>query len=324
MRNTLSPKIRKALRGPRMTQAELRRDYIQEKYVIIAPRRTERPHELERPVRVHPAASKTCAFCPNKIEAQAQILTVEGKRGWLIKVIANKFPAVTLDNPKAYGMQEVVVETPEHRPELEELPLAHLTKLFEVYAERTKAISDNPKIEYIIIFKNEGGTAGASILHSHSQIFATNFLPPHLLDKSQKVQAYKLKTGRCVYCDVISRERRSPRLVYDDGTVVAFTPYASMYNYEVWVLPRRHLDNIGDLTESERISWAKNMKRLLHKISKLGLPYNYYFHQVVHDEDQHLYMKITPRGSVWAGVEIGSGLIINPVSPEEAARYYRA
>ncbi|MDD5110457.1 MAG: DUF4931 domain-containing protein [Patescibacteria group bacterium] len=310
-------------RGAHPQRAELRKDYIQDKYVIIAPRRGKRPHDPEHPVRVRAVTPRTCVFCPQAIDRQSNILTVGGKRDWLIKVIANKYPAVTLDNPRAYGIQEVVVETPDHRPELEDLPIPHITKLFEVYAERTKSISKNKKIEYIIIFKNQGGTAGASILHAHSQIFATDFIPPHLFDKSQQVQAYKLKTGRCVYCDVVNRERRGPRLVYDDGTVVAFTPYASMYNYELWVMPVRHIDNVTMLSAAERRSFAVVFKRVLKKISQLGLPYNYYFHQVVHDEDQHLYCKITPRGSVWAGVEIGSGIIINPVSPEEAAAYYK-
>ena len=77
------------------------------------------------------------------------------------------------------------------------------------------------------------------------------------------------------------------------------------------------------LNKEERHSWAKILKKILGKINKLGLPYNFYFHQTIFDEDQHLYMKIVPRGSVWAGVEVGSGIVINPVSPEQAAEYYR-
>lgn len=313
---------------PPLPRAELRRDYVQDKYVIIAPRRGRRPHEVQE---VTPAAAprpRACVFCPDHVAQLRQILTVAGPRSrgqsnWQIVVVANKFPAVTLGNPKAYGTQEIVVETPDHEPELEDLPVAHIAKIFAVYAERTKAITKNQKIEYLIIFKNQGGHAGASILHAHSQIFATDFIPPHLFDKSQKVQAYKLKTGRCVYCEVIKKERRGARRVYDDGLVVAFAPYASLYNYELWVMPVRHLDNITELDAAERRSFATVFKQALAKITQLGLSYNYYFHQVVKDEDQHFYCKITPRGSVWAGVEIGSGIIINPVPPEEAAKYYR-
>ena len=307
---------------------EIRKDYIQEKYVIIAPKRGQRPHDVERPQRLTPVKKSECVFCPERIDKIAKVIiteaaTKEKNEPWAIKVVANKFPAVKTDNPKAYGRQEVVVETPDHQKEIEDLSIERIAKIFEIYAQRTKAISKDKKIDYLLIFKNNGGAAGASLQHAHSQIFASEFLPPHLKDKSQRVQAYKLKHGACVYCDVVKKEGRGPRLISQDKNMIAFCPYAPMHNYEVWIMPKRHLDNITMLTQNERLSFAKLLKKILKKINKLNLPYNYYFHQVINDEDQHLYLKITPRGSVWAGVEIGSGLIINPVSPEAAARFYR-
>nr|NIP32753.1 galactose-1-phosphate uridylyltransferase [Candidatus Saccharibacteria bacterium]NIV03829.1 galactose-1-phosphate uridylyltransferase [Calditrichia bacterium]NIS38385.1 galactose-1-phosphate uridylyltransferase [Candidatus Saccharibacteria bacterium]NIV72470.1 galactose-1-phosphate uridylyltransferase [Calditrichia bacterium]NIV99563.1 galactose-1-phosphate uridylyltransferase [Candidatus Saccharibacteria bacterium] len=291
--------------------------------VIIAPKRGKRPHDIERPERTSPPSKKACVFCPENINKEKAIINVGGANKWRIKVVPNKFSAVSLTNPKAYGQQEVVIETPDHKLEIDDLSTKHIAEILNVYAKRTHAISKNKKIEYILIFKNNGGSAGATLLHSHSQIFATKFLPPHLKDKAQKTQEYKLEHGSCVYCDVIKKESKGPRLVYCGKKVVAFTPYASMHNYEIWILPRRHIDNITELTAGERTEWARVMKKILKHITDLGLPYNYYFHQVVYDQDQHLYMKIKPRGSVWAGVEIGSGLIINPVSPEDAAKYYR-
>jgi UDPglucose--hexose-1-phosphate uridylyltransferase len=304
---------------------EIRKDYIQDKYVIIAPIRNKRPHNIERPEQRKPQSHKKCVFCPNQVNKVEDFLTLYGKdkKNWQIKVLPNKFPAVSPDYPKAYGIQNVVIETPDHRLELEQLPIEHLANLFKAYAQRTFEISQNKRIEYILIFKNNGGTAGASITHSHSQIFATQFMPPHLFDKSQKQQAYKLEHGSCIYCDVIKQERKGLRWIYEDDQVVSFTPYASMHNYEVWIMPKRHLDNVTLLNDSERLSFAKILKHLLKKISLLGLPYNFYFHQVINDEDQHLYLKIKPRGNIWAGLEIGSGLIINPMPPEEAAKYYR-
>lgn len=315
---------------PKSVKSELRKDYIQDKYVIIAPRRSLRPHaegdvnydHTQAGVVVKP---KDCVFCPARLDLKKATLVIGGKRDWQMVVLPNKFPAVALDNPKAYGVQEVVVETPDHRLELEDLPLARLEQLLDAYAVRTRSIIANNKIEYVLIFKNNGGRAGASIQHSHSQIFATGFLPPHLLDKSQRAQAYKIKTGRCVYCDVIAKERISPRRVYEDREAVAFAPYASLYNYELWLMPKRHLDNVTALNSAERVSLARMLQLAVKKISRqLRLPYNYYFHQVVHDEDQHLYIKITPRGSAWAGVEVGSGVVINPVAPEEAAKFYHS
>ncbi|MFA4937518.1 MAG: galactose-1-phosphate uridylyltransferase [Patescibacteria group bacterium] len=311
-----------------MIKSEIRKDYIQDKYVIIAPYRSKRPHYHD-PVNFdlighgQKELDQDCVFCTLNVN-KAKLL-VGSKKKWQTVVIPNKFPAVTLSNPKAYGQQEVVVETPNHNLHIEDLPQNYLVKILKIYAARTKNIMANSKIEYILIFKNNGGRAGASILHSHSQIFATSFLPPHLSDKSQRAQAYKLKTGRCVYCDVVKREGKGPRLVYLDKHTIAFTPYASMYNYELWIMTRRHLDNITNLNSAELKSFAAMLHKVLTKIShNLQLPYNYYFHQVVHDEDQHLYLKITPRGTPWAGVEIGSGLIINPIAPEKAAKFYRS
>jgi UDPglucose--hexose-1-phosphate uridylyltransferase len=252
------------------------------------------------------------------------ILAVPAKRRWTIAVVPNKYPAVSVTNRRAYGIQEVVIETPDPQKQLEELGERHIAQLLQIYAERTVAVTQIPNIEYVLIFKNSGGRAGASLTHSHSQIFATALVPPHLSDKSQKMKEYTRVFGSCVYCDVIRIESRGPRFVYRDGGVVAFTPFASMHNYEIWILPLRHIDNVTDLTARERFAWARILRKVLHRIGELGLPYNYYFHQIARDRDQHLYMKVTPRGSVWAGVEVGSGVILNPVAPEDAARYYRA
>ena len=309
-------------------RSEIRKDYIQEKYVILAPKREKRPHSLERPQILQPAAKKICLFCPAKVASAGQaLLTLKSnskKNGWQIKVIKNKFPAVSINNPKAYGQQEVVIETPDHIKEIEDLSIPQIYNIFKAYRLRTKAISKDKKIEYILIFKNTGGKAGASQQHAHSQIFATHFLPPHLKDKSQRVQAYKLERGTCVYCDVIKKERKGPRLVWEDKNVIAFCPYAPMHNYEIWLMPKRHFDNITLLNKAECLSFSKMLKKILQKMNNLNLPYNYYFHQVINDHDQHLYMKITPRGSVWAGIEIGSGLIINPIFPEKSAKFYRS
>jgi len=309
-----------------LQKSELRKDYIQNKYVVIAPKRFKRPnvYKTKKLEIKKNKKEQNCPLCPINVDKVKDLLTIGSKNNWYVKVIKNIFPAVTLDNNKAYGQQEVIIDTPDHSLEIENLSIKHIVKIFDAYSERTKIISKNKKISYIIIFKNNGGVAGASLEHSHSQIFATNFIPPHLADKSQKQQEYKLKYGTCVYCDVIKKESKGPRVIYQDKNIIAFCPYAPMYNYEAWIMPKRHLDNITLLSQSEKESFAKALKLILSKINLLNLPYNFYFHQVIHDEDQHLYMKIVPRGSVWAGLEIGSGVVINPVDPDEAAKFYRS
>lgn len=306
----------------KLTKSEIRKDYIQEKYVIIAPKRGKRPHDVIKPKSYHKPLN-TCVLCPESLKETKALYQIGKDDKWSLKVIANIFPAVSKTNKKAYGQQEVVVESPDHTKEIEDLSVKQIADLLTAYQVRTKEISKDKKIEYILIFKNDGGVAGASLQHSHSQIFATEFLPPHLLDKSKRQQEYTLEHGTCVYCDVIAKESKSPRLIWQDKNMIAFCPYASMFNYEVWIMPKKHQDNITDLSKDAKLSMAKILKHILTKISQLDLPYNFYFHQLINDDDQHLYLKVVPRGSVWAGVEIGSGLIINPIPPEEAAEFYR-
>lgn len=309
-----------------MPTSEIRKDYLQEKYVIIAPKRNKRPKDVDQPTTEE--LKKSCVFCPHNIDNVSKVLLTSKKTAaknepWGIKVIVNKFPSVSTKNKKAYGQQEVVIETADHLEEMENLSTERVAEIFDIYSQRTREIAKDPKIGYLLIFKNNGGKAGASLQHAHSQIFATEFLPPHIKDKSQKAQAYKLENGSCVYCDVIKKEAKGPRKVFADKNAIAFCPWASSHNYEIWLMPKRHVDNITELNQEEKLSMAKFLKNILKKINSLNLPYNYYFHQVMADKDQHLYFKITPRGSVWAGVEIGSGLIINPISPEDAASFYK-
>ena len=239
-------------------------------------------------------------------------------------MIKNIFPIVSTDNPKAYGQQEVIIETPDHDKEMAELPLSHIEKILEVYQKRTHVISQDKKMQYLLIFKNNGGRAGASITHAQSQVFATAFLPPHILDKLTRAQEYKIQMGTCYYCDLIVKSPKTPRFVWEDENVSCFTPYASTYNYEAWIFPKRHVDNISLLTKKEIKSMAKILDKLLEKLHKHNLPYTYYLHQAVHSNDEHFYLRISPRRNVWAGLELGSRLIANSVSPEEAAKFYRA
>jgi len=305
--------------------SEFRKDYIHNRWVIIAPKRNRRPHDTQKTQLTKGVNKKECVFCPDKIDKNNRVLeTITlNQKPWAIKVIENKYPSVSTNNPKAYGRQEVVVETPDHQKEVEELSVKTIAEIFKVYARRTQAISEDKKIDYILIFKNSGGAAGASLQHAHSQIFATEMVPPRMLEKTTKMNEYKQKTGRCVYCDIIKKEKQGPRHVFEDKNMVAFCPWAPNFNYEIWLMPKRHVDNITLLNDKEIESLAIMLKKILKKINKLGMPYNYYFHQVISDACQHLYLKIKPRGSIWASVEIGAGFIINPVSPEESAKFYR-
>lgn len=306
-----------------LKQSEIRKSYLLNKYVIITPLRAARPRDIKEQTVIE--RTQDCPFCPEKINKNNVLDQINGANGkWRVLAIKNIFPAVSLDNEKAYGSQEVIIETPNHAKELAHLKADEIELLLKMYARRTAALMENKKLEYILCFKNQGSKAGASIVHAHSQIFATHILPPDIHEELGQAQAYRVEHKKCPYCDIIKREAKSERSIYEDAQVVAIAPYASEFHYEAWLFTKRHLDNITKLDSREFSSLAKALKIILIKLDELNLSFNFFLHQVVSDLDQHFYLKIQPRGSIWAGVELGSGLIVNSVPPEEAAKFYRA
>ncbi|MEA3463479.1 MAG: galactose-1-phosphate uridylyltransferase [Patescibacteria group bacterium] len=306
---------------PLSKKSEIRKAYLLNKYVIITPSRLKRPRDIKEQTIIE--RTKPCPFCAENIDKNNVIDRIETKNNWQVLSLRNIFPAVTLDNKKAYGTQEVIVESPDHNKELADLSEQKIGQVIEMYSRRTKVIAKNKKIDYILCFKNQGSKAGASVVHAHSQIFATQILPPEVHEEMGLAQNYKVKHGVCPYCDIIKKEMKTERKIFEDKHITAFTPYASEYHYEAWIFPKRHIDNIALLNKEELKSFAKALKKILIKLQKLNLSFNYFLHNAVSNKDQHLYLKIQPRDSIWAGVELGSGLVINSISPETAAKYYR-
>jgi len=308
-------------------QSEIRKNYLLNKYVIITPGRALRPRDIKEQTIIK--RSKDCYFCSENVSKQQKesknylIDEIKEKGKWQVASVRNIFPAVSPNNSQAYGYQEVIIETRHHSKELGILDEKQIINVLKMYIKRTKAIQKDQKIDYILCFKNQGSKAGASIAHAHSQIFATSILPPEIQEELYQAQLYKAAKNSCFYCDIIKKEIKSKRKIYEDAYVAAFTPYASEYHYEAWIFTKRHVDNITKLNNKELLSFAKILKTILLKLRELDLSFNYFLHQVVSNNDQHFYLKIQPRGSVWAGVELGSGLVINSVSPEIAAQFYR-
>lgn len=298
-------------------------DYIHDRAVIIAPGRRQRPHQFHQELFPPAPPAASCVFCPRNLRGVLSLDRIGPRRAWRANVIRNIFPIVSLDNPRAYGTQEVVIETPHHNVGLAALPERHIAELFHLYGRRTTALMRKPRLGYILIFKNSGGQAGASIAHAHSQIVASEFIPPHIRSKLIRAQEYRISHGRCYYCHLIEEERGGPRWITETRDVVAFTPYASTYNYEVWIIPKRDFDNVAQLPAAVRASLARVLRRLLRRLQLLALPYNYYLHQNIRDRHEHVYLRLCPRRDVWAGIELGSRLIVNTVPPEEAAAFYR-
>jgi len=304
-------------------KAEIRKHYFLDQYVIIAPKRVARPNELaEREVPLKSNGSESCIFCPQN-QTEPAILEYKERGKWIIRVIDNKFPALTLDNKKAFGKQEVIIETPKHNQELHEMPISHIEKLVDVYAERFLEISQVPGIKYVLVFKNEGGKAGASIAHDHSQVIALPIIPPNIVSESNALDEYRLKNGTCAFCDIIKKElKEKKRVIWCDDQMIAISPYCTSAPYGVWIMPLKHTRTIADMNDAQKKSLAKMLKHILGKLDGINLSYNYFIHNSLELESHHLRIKISPRLNIWGGLELGSGVIINPVSPEDAKEFY--
>ena len=302
-------------------KSEYRKDYLLDRYVLITPGRSKRPRDVREQTVVKRVAS--CVFCPENVAKKDVVDWIGSRVKWDVATINNKFPAVTLKNKKAYGVQEVIIDTPDHTKELADLSVAQIERVLKMYAKRTMALARIKGIEYVECFKNQGSKAGASLAHAHSQVFATDIMPPLLIEEQKSALEYKRDKRCCPYCDVLKRELKSSRRIFEDRNIGVFSPYASAYHYETWILTKKHVDNAGQLNGSQIKSIARILKKILGKMQALDLSFNMFMHEVVSFRDQHFYIKIQPRDSVWAGVELGSGVVINSVAPEFSARYYR-
>jgi len=309
---------------------ELRKDYILNRYVIIAEKRKQRPKEFKK--EEFEKKDATCFFCPgNEKMTPTEIGRLGGKK-WTMRWFPNKFPAVeNTGNPTirtdndfytfsdAFGYHEVIVETNDHKKQLWDLSKSQIEKILGVYSDRIRDLSQKPDIKYADLFKNHGREGGTSIVHSHTQIIAYNKVPELVNDE---VNASRDHIG-CPYCEIIEREKGSERKIHDGEHFVSFAPYASRFNYEAWIFPKRHVRNITDLNAEEIKELSSVLSQILKKLRKINCSYNYFLHYAPEGEDLHFHIEVCPRIATWAGFEISTNCTINSVAPESAAEYYR-
>lgn len=307
----------------------------------------------KRPKDFHVVRGEThggpCPFCygnedhtPGEIMAFRPPNSNSHAADWWVRVVPNKYPALQ-DNGdvirKAEGMydwfngigaHEVIIETPDHRASIAQLSEGHLKEILWAYRQRIEEHTRNPDIDYILIFKNHGAAAGASMEHPHTQLIATPVVPIRVREELRGAEAYYEYKDRCVFCDIIGQEERKPlRLIEQSKAFVAINPYASRLPFETWILPRRHLSHFEKLWVDEVEDLAGLMKRVFTRLWRAleDPPYNFMLHVAPPRCGElpyyHWHIEIIPTLTTLAGFEWGSGFFINPVLPEEACRYLR-
>ncbi len=326
---------------------DLRKDPIVGRWVIVAKSRARRPHDFDTsPVR-RPTAF--CPFCegqedktPPEILAYRRPGTAPNTPGWRVRVVPNKFPALEIegdlnkrgegiyDMMRGVGAHEVIIESPRHLISTSELSEPELQEVLWAYRDRLTDLKRDRRLVYGMVFKNVGAAAGASLEHTHSQLIVTPIVPINVWEEMTGSLEFFNYRGRCVYCDMIQQELATEkRLVHDTPTFIAFCPFASRFPFETWILPKMHGSHFENIQAGGVEDLASILRIVILKIeAALDRPaYNYILHTAPFDTHElphyHWHIEIMPSLTRPAGFEWGTGFYINPVPPEEAARFLR-
>jgi UDPglucose--hexose-1-phosphate uridylyltransferase len=337
--------------------AELRKDPILGRWVIIATERSKRPSSYHIEKETCYTKPDKCPYCeghehmtPPEVYALRTKDSKPNTPGWKVRVVPNKYPALEMTPSlgkssvgifgmmTGFGVHEVIIETPDHKKEAKDQSIDEIKNWLCALQERVKAIHNDRRFKYTLIFKNKGRGAGASLSHPHHQMIATPITPKRVKEELESTREYYKVNKRCIFCDIIRQEFEiERRVVYENDAFVAFCPYASRFPFETWILPKRHYADFYDREIAEKtLSLAVALKTVLQMLSRaIGEPeYNYIIHAAPNrypregywhtiEEDYHWHIELFPRLIRTAGFEWGSGFYINPTPPEDAAKFMR-
>ncbi len=326
---------------------ELRKDPIVGRWVIISTERGKRPCDF---IVKHPdTKGGFCPFCPgNEDKTPKEVLsyrepgTSQNGPGWRIRVVPNKYPALRIegnlgrrgdgvyDIMNGIGAHEVIIESPNHEDTLSTVSAKQFEEILWAYRDRMVDLKKDHRLRYIMIFKNYGDAAGASLEHPHTQLIALPIIPKRVQEEIDGSLEYYNYKERCIFCDVIRQElMQMKRVVTENGDFIAVTPYAPKTPFSIWILPKEHGARFEDAQKNQYRNLAeifsdvhKRMDKVLNKP-----PYNFILHtSPIKNGDleyYHWHFEIMPVLTKVAGFEWGTGFYINPTPPEDAAMFLR-
>lgn len=329
---------------------ELRKDPIVGRWVIISTDRAKRPTDFERTHVTHRGGF--CPFCyGNENRTPPEILAyrpndgnsnVRDTPGWTVRVVPNKFPALGIegtlsrqaegmfDKVSGIGAHEVIIESPEHEASLASLSERRIEDVLWAFRDRIVDLKQDRRLKYILIFKNHGEQAGATLEHPHAQLIALPIVPKHATEELEGSRQYYIMKERCIYCDIVRQELEHPvRVVGENEEMVTLAPFAPRFPFETWILPKRHDSSFEDSSSRVFEYLARALKQLLMRADVvLDRPaYNLVLHtspiQEGANEFYHWHVEFMPKLTKTAGFEWGTGFYINPTPPEESAKYLR-
>lgn len=326
--------------------AELREDPISGRWVIMAAERAARPHDFH--VGRGERSEGFCPFCegnegttPPEIEAVRPLGGRQNSAGWKVRVVPNKYPALRLDGmPTAHGgwhqhtvqgvgVHEVIIESPHHIVSPSEMTTEDYALVVETYCRRTRELIADQRLAYVLIFKNVGDAAGASLDHTHSQIMAVPVMPKLVSEELRRCEEFHSYRSRCLLCDILEEELGSgERVVAESDSFVVLSPFAAAFPFEMWVLPKFHAPRMVELSKCQTLELAGLMRESIARLEVClnDPPYNMALHsapRAVAEQSYHWHMEVVPRVTHVAGFEWGTGFYINPMEPERATEHLR-
>jgi UDPglucose--hexose-1-phosphate uridylyltransferase len=326
---------------------ELRRDPVIGRWVIISTERGKRPSDFGQEIET--GVGKFCPFCPgNEDKTPSELLAYhdpgreKNAPGWWVRVVPNKFPALQIegslnrqgegmyDKMSGVGAHEVVIETADHAKDFPDLLDKHAEDVIWAFRDRIMDLKKDPRFEYILVFKNKGAAAGASLTHPHSQLIATPVVPKHVRESVNGAKNYYEYKERCVFCDMIKQEMTTgTRIIAENDDFLAFVPFAARFPFEVWIIPKVHDSDFEDVQKHEVVNLTRLLQNVLRRMKNVldNPPYNFIILNSPLRESKlahyHWHLEIMPKLTKVAGFEWGSGFYINPTPPEEAAKFLR-
>lgn len=327
---------------------ELRKDPVLGRWIIIATERSKRPTDFV--VEEFKTTGGFCPLCPGNEKTTPREVLAYGRAsnlpanspGWQLRVVPNKYPALVIegelekhgeglyDRMNGIGAHEVVIESPRHEDRFTFLPHDQMVLVFRAFRNRIHDLGRDHRFRYVMVFKNYGRAAGASLEHSHSQLVALPILPRMVISELDGSRYYFKYKDRCVFCDIIRQEaQQDTRVVCQNDYFVTLTPFAPRSPFEMWIMPRHHSSSYADQNDQSLSALADIFSETMRRLDACiaNVPYNFVLHtQPLGSqplEYYHWHFEIVPKLTSIAGFEWGTGFYINPMPPEDTCRYLR-
>lgn len=321
---------------------EIRKDYLLDRWVIISPKRSQRPHNTNESKKL-PIKDENCIFCPGNEHLTPDSIIEKPIKNWNIRVVRNKFPALTKETDffektekfirkfSGYGSHYILIDTHIHNLHPANYTLLDWERWFETITDLFYLEMADESIKYVLVFKNHGLEAGASQPHPHTQIISTPIIPFLITEELKRSEEYYRITGHCPYCDIIEIEsKKKERVVFENDYVIVFCPYAPLQPYEVWIFPKYHIPSI-QMNQKTKEELLKALGHIIDAYYRgLNDPaFNFIIHTAYPRMEEpttksyHLHIEIFPRLERDAGFEFGAGINITTVSPENSAKFLR-